>query len=174
MKKVLLHICCGVCAFACINYLKEKGFYVEGFFYNPNIHPEDEYAKRKNTAAQVCSINSIELTSGLYEPHKWDSTCSVYKDEPEGGDRCDLCYKFRLEETFRKTAEMGFDFFTTTLSVSPHKKSKLINEIGTTISPVHFMAVDFKKNDGFKKTFALAKAHNIYRQNYCGCKYSIR
>ena len=174
MKKVLLHICCGVCAFACINYLKEKGFYVEGFFYNPNIAPEDEYIKRKNAARKVCEINSIKLNEGIYEPARWDAVCSIYATKPEGGKRCNLCYETRLKETFRETLELGFDSFTTTLSVSPHKKSKIINEIGVEISQTHFMAIDFKKNDGFKKTMELAKTHNIYRQNYCGCAYSIR
>jgi predicted adenine nucleotide alpha hydrolase (AANH) superfamily ATPase len=174
MKKTLLHICCGVCAFACIDYLKEKGFYVEGFFYNPNIAPEDEYTKRKNAARKACEINSIRLNEGIYDPTGWNAVCVVHAAEPEGGKRCNLCYELRLKETFRKTLELGFDFFTTTLSVSPHKKSEIINEIGILIAPKHFMPADFKKNDGFKKTMELAKTHNIYRQNYCGCIYSVR
>ncbi|MDD4955374.1 MAG: epoxyqueuosine reductase QueH [Candidatus Omnitrophica bacterium] len=174
MKKVLLHICCGVCAFACIKHLKEEGYCVEGFFYNPNIFPENEYSKRENAAKDVCDINSVKFNSGLYEPLKWDSICSAYANEPEGGMRCDLCYKIRLEESFRKTIELGCDLFTTTLSVSPHKKSKIINEIGSAIAASHFMPADFKKNDGFKKTMEFAKAHNVYRQNYCGCSYSLR
>lgn len=174
MKKVLLHICCGVCAFACIDYLKKQGYYVEGFFYNPNIHPKEEYIKRENAAEEVCRISSIKLNSGQYEPDRWNSACSAYADEPEGGKRCDLCYKFRLEETFKKMLELGLDLFTTTLSVSPHKKSKLINDIGSSISPTNYMPADFKKNDGFKKTIALAKTYNIYRQNYCGCAYALK
>ncbi|MCK9615451.1 MAG: epoxyqueuosine reductase QueH [Candidatus Omnitrophica bacterium] len=174
MKKVLLHICCGVCAFACINYLKEAGFYVEGFFCNPNIMPNEEYIKRKDAAEKVCGITSVKLNAPIYAPGNWDTVCSIYSNEPEGGRRCDLCYEFRLKETFHKAMELGFDFFTTTLSVSPHKKSKIINEIGIKIAPAYFMAIDFKKNDGFKKTMEFAKTNNIYRQNYCGCAYSIR
>ncbi|MFA5007837.1 MAG: epoxyqueuosine reductase QueH [Candidatus Omnitrophota bacterium] len=174
MKKILLHICCGVCAFTCIKLLKEKGFYVEGFFCNSNITPSEEYFKRKCAAGEVCEITSVKLNESTYEPNVWQNVCSVYATEPEGGRRCNLCYEFRLKETFRTAIKMGFDFFTTTLSVSPHKKSQIINSIGIKIAPQHFMAMDFKKNDGFKKTMELAKAHNIYRQNYCGCAYSIR
>ncbi|MFA5337682.1 MAG: epoxyqueuosine reductase QueH [Candidatus Omnitrophota bacterium] len=174
MKKVLLHICCGVCAFACINYLKEKGFYVEGFFYNPNIAPHEEYLKRRDAANMVCGITSIKPNEGKYNPSDWDNTCSIYRDDKEGGKRCNLCYEFRLAETFRVAVDSGFDSFATTLSISPHKKSKIINDIGLAIAPAHFMAIDFKKKDGFKKTIDLAKTYNIYRQNYCGCMYSIR
>ncbi|MCK9574044.1 MAG: epoxyqueuosine reductase QueH [Candidatus Omnitrophica bacterium] len=173
MKKVLLHICCGVCAFACINYLKEKGFYVEGFFYNPNISPHEEYLKRRDAANDVCGITSIKLNEGKYNSRDWDNICSVYRNEPEGGKRCNFCYDFRLAETFRVTIASGFDSFATTLSISPHKKSKIISDVGMAIAPEYFMAIDFKKNDGFKKTIALAKTYNIYRQNYCGCAYSI-
>lgn len=173
MKKVLLHICCGVCGFACINYLKEEGLYVEGFFCNSNIAPQAEFIKRKNAARKVCEITSIKLNEAAYEPNSWNAVCLIYANEPEGGRRCDLCYEFRLKETFRKTVELGFDSFTTTLSVSPHKKSKIINNIGIKLAPEHFMAIDFKKNDGFKKTMELVKTYNIYRQNYCGCVYSI-
>jgi predicted adenine nucleotide alpha hydrolase (AANH) superfamily ATPase len=174
MKKILLHICCGVCAFSCINCLKKDGFYVEGFFYNPNIFPEEEYFKRKEAAKKACEITSVKLNDGDFAPDRWGEICSIYGNEPEGGKRCDLCYEFRLKGTFLKAMELGFDFFTTTLSVSPHKKSSIINAIGAEIAPRHFMAADFKKMDGFKKTIELAKANNIYRQNYCGCRYSVR
>ena len=173
MTKVLLHICCGVCAFYCIDYLKEKGFEVVGYFFNPNIYPEEEYKKRKDTLYTVASLTSTKIIEGDYLNKEWEELCKVYREEPEGGKRCELCYKIRLEETARKTKELNFDYFTTTLTISPHKKSKVIFDIATSIDKNKFLFIDFKKNDGFKKTIELAKKYSLYRQNYCGCRYSL-
>lgn len=174
MKKVLLHICCGVCAFTCIKVLREKNFYVEGFFYNPNITDSNEYLRRRDAAIKVCEVTAIKFHEGIYKPQIWRDTCSAYKNDPEGGKRCNLCYEFRLKETFHNIAKTDFDFFASTLSISPHKNSQSINGIGLRIAPAHFLAIDFKKNNGFKETMKMAKEHNIYRQNYCGCLFSMR
>lgn len=121
-KKVLLHICCGVCAIASIKRLQEEGFQVTGFFFNPNIHPQEEYLKRLETAQKVSQITGIELITGPYEPDKWLSAMADYKEEPEGGARCLVCYWMRLGAAFQEAQKNGFDFFTSTLTISPHKK----------------------------------------------------
>ncbi|MFA5270840.1 MAG: epoxyqueuosine reductase QueH [Candidatus Omnitrophota bacterium] len=174
MKKVLLHVCCGVCAVYCIQRLTEEGYYVESFFYNPNIHPESEYLKRKTAADEVTVITKTKLIEGPYEPAIWFNECKNYKDSKEGGQRCLICYRIRLARTREEATSRGFDFFTTTLTVSPHKNSKDITTIGREAGSSEFLPIDFKKQDGFKKTLELAKKHNLYRQNYCGCLYSIR
>jgi predicted adenine nucleotide alpha hydrolase (AANH) superfamily ATPase len=174
VKKVLLHICCGVCAFHAIEKLKEKGFYVEGFFFNPNIYPESEYLKRKEATEKVGELASIKIRERKYEPKIWFDVCGSYKDEKEGLNRCLLCYRLRMKETLNTVQVLGFDYFSTTLTISPHKNSKAIIELGREMGKDKFLAIDFKKSNGFKKTMDLAKRHNLYRQNYCGCVYSIR
>jgi hypothetical protein len=172
MKKVLLHVCCGVCAFYCIRRLAEEGYYVESFFYNPNIYPEEEYLKRKAAANDVATITKTKITEGSYDQAAWLDECQKYKDSEEGGERCSICYQMRLIETLKEAKSKGFDFFTTTLTVSPHKDSKIISALGQEVGQSAFLPIDFKKQDGFKKTLELAKKHNLYRQNYCGCIYS--
>jgi len=172
MKKVLLHICCGVCALYAIEKLKKEGYVVEGLFFNPNIYPQDEHSLRKEAAHNATDIEDIKMIEGKYEPSLWGDACGQYKDEAEGGMRCNLCYELRLKKTFEKAKDLGFDFFTTTLTISPHKDSRVISEIGKTIGADTFLEMDFKKEDGFKRTMELAKKHNLYRQKYCGCMYS--
>ncbi|MCM8831119.1 MAG: epoxyqueuosine reductase QueH [Candidatus Omnitrophica bacterium] len=174
MKKVLLHICCGVCALYCIEYLKEQKFYVEGFFFNPNIHPINEYKKRKEYVDKLIDLYQIKIITEEYEPQAWHKVCDIYKDEPEGGKRCYFCYEFRLLKTYEVMQKNNFDYFTTTLTISPHKKSNTIFEIANRINKDKFLAIDFKKQNGFKKTIHLSNKFNFYRQNYCGCIYSIK
>ena len=172
-NRILLHICCGICALASIEQLKEKGYEVRGFFYNPNIYPKEEYLKRLGVAKEVGKITQIEVIEGKYQPDLWTDVCSDLANEPEGKKRCDLCYKLRLKEAFKVCQENNCDYFTTTLTISPHKKSDVINEIGRKIGNEKYLACDFKKENGFKKTIELANKYNFYRQNYCGCIYSI-
>jgi len=172
MKKVLLHICCGVCALYAIEKLKREGYLVEGLFFNPNIYSADEYLRRIKAAQVAASIQKVKIKELEYEPSLWLAVCGEHKDEKEGGQRCQLCYKLRLQKTFEMVKELGFDFFTTTLTISPHKDSTIINGIGKDIGSDSFLVMDFKKKDGFNKTMKLAKQHNIYRQRYCGCIYS--
>lgn len=172
-KKVLLHICCGVCALACIERLKKEGYYVQGFFFNPNISIAEEYLKRKDAAMRVGEITKVSVIEGRYFPQVWENLCQQYKDEKEGGERCFFCYKLRLKETLRVCDLKKFDYFTTTLTISPHKDSIKIIQLGKQISSDKFLPMDFKKESGFLKTMKLAKEYNIYRQNYCGCRYSL-
>jgi predicted adenine nucleotide alpha hydrolase (AANH) superfamily ATPase len=174
MRTVLLHICCGICALESINKLKQQNYEVIGFFYNPNIYPEIEYLKRKQVVEKVAEIYKIKVIYGEYEPQIWEDICGMYKDEPEGGKRCILCYEFRLKKTFDLLLKENYDLFTSTLTISPHKKSSIIFEIGEKIGGEKFLKIDFKKQDGFKKTIDLAKQFSLYRQNYCGCKFSIK
>ncbi len=170
--KVLLHICCGVCGLYSIRRLKAEGFSVAGFFYNPNIHPEDEYRRRRQAAVILARQEKIELFKGPYRPRDWEDRCASYDSDREGGRRCRLCFKLRLEETYREASRRGCEYFCTTLTMSPHKVSAHVFEIGREIGRERFLAIDFKKQDGFKKTMALAKQYNLYRQTYCGCVYS--
>jgi hypothetical protein len=172
MEKILLHICCGVCASSAVAKLREKNFDVVGFFYNPNIHPEEEYLKRLDVAREVARILDFELISGTYDKEVWLEKTKSLEGEPEGGRRCSACFKMRLEEAQKKAKEMGIKKFTTTLSASPHKDVGVINEIGRSISPSEFLVSDFKKQNGFKLAMEFAKRYNLYRQNYCGCIYS--
>jgi len=173
MNNVLLHICCGICALESIKKLKEQNYEVVGYFFNPNIYPEEEFLKRKQVVEKVAEIYKIKVIYTKYEPQVWENICGTYKDEPEGGKRCILCYELRLKKTFEVASEENFEFFTTTLTISPYKKSNVIFEIGERIAGEKFLKIDFKKQDGFKKTTELAKQFGFYRQNYCGCRFSL-
>jgi epoxyqueuosine reductase len=172
MKKVLLHICCGVCSAGCVQKLRNDGFEVTGFFYNPNIHPEAEYLKRLETVKEAAKELNIELIAGPYDKDDWVLSVQGLEKEPEGGRRCEICFKIRLSATAGLARDKGFDYFATTLSISPHKNVKVINDIGRLLSPNGFLEYDFKKEDGFKKTMDFAKGRNLYRQHYCGCFFS--
>ncbi|MFH1577854.1 MAG: epoxyqueuosine reductase QueH [Candidatus Omnitrophota bacterium] len=173
MKKILLHICCGICASSVVQRLRHEGFKVFGVFYNPNIHLEDEYRRRLGVAREVCEILKFDLIPADYNKDNWLGQVKGLEDEPEGGKRCNLCFKQRLQETARKAQESGIDYFATTLSISPHKKAALINKIAKSIGgPIKFFDCDFKKKGGFALAIEFAKRYNLYRQNYCGCIYS--
>lgn len=174
MKTVLLHTCCGVCAFYCVEKLKQIGYAVKIFYYNPNIYPLEEYRKRKEAVEQVSSITAVEILEAARDFSLWQDICGNLSEDEEGGRRCGMCYELRLKRTRDICVEKGFDFFTTTLTVSPRKDSKTIIAIGKKISADKFLSFDFKKQDGFKKTIELSKKHDFYRQNYCGCEYSIK
>lgn len=172
MKTVLLHICCGVCALGAIERLKEQEDEVYGLFFNPNISPDEEYEKRKIAVKAAGEIAAVKIIEGRRDSEAWSAVCQKYRHEKEGQARCILCYELRLKETFRICVENNFDWFTTTLTISPHKNSKTIISLGRELGGDKFLAVDFKKKDGFKRTIELAKKHNLYRQNYCGCLFS--
>lgn len=171
-KSVLLHICCGICALESINRLKQQNFEVVGFFYNPNIHPQEEYKRREDVVKEVERLSEIKIIYTDYSPKDWFDICGSYSNEPEGRKRCILCYEIRLTKTFETLKQKNFDFFTTTLTISPHKNSDMIFSVGEKIAKEKFLKIDFKKQDGFKKTIELSKKYNFYRQNYCGCIYS--
>lgn len=173
-NKVLLHICCGVCASHAIEALQSSGYLVSGYFYNPNIYPYKEYFLRKQAAQKIAKFYKIKLFNSSYDLTRWEKNCAIFKDEKEGGLRCNACFQLRLEETYKKAKDNNFDYFTTTLTISPHKQSKTIFEIGKNLAEDNFLEIDFKKKDGFKKALEISKKLNLYRQNYCGCVYSLR
>ncbi len=174
--KMLLHICCAPCSTHVIEKL--KGSYdVTGFFYNPNIHPDDEYLRRLETAREYAGRVGLNLKEGEYDSKKWLEITAGMELEPEDGERCPICYHFRLEKTAKKAAEEGYDFIATTLTISPHKKASIINPIGAEMAEkygVEYLAGDFKKKDGFKHSVEISRNHGLYRQDYCGCIYSLK
>lgn len=172
MKKVLLHICCGICASYPVEKLRNDGFQVIGFFYNPNIHPGSEYLKRLEVAKKVALVFDYQLIEGAFDQDDWLIQVKGLETESEGGKRCEVCFKKRLEVTAIESRKLRCTYFTTTLSVSPHKDSKKINEIGKSLDDRGFLAYDFKKENGFKKSMDFAKEQKLYRQNYCGCIFS--
>ncbi len=192
--KLLLHTCCAPCSAGVFEQL-ENDFQVSAFFYNPNIYPVEEQLKREQESRIFCDeldINFFELDSYLrendnlsnlnkniyiVETNKWFEKTKGYELEPEGGQRCLICYTIRLEKIAACAKDLGFDFFATTLTISPYKKAEIINPIGLDLAKkynIKFYEADFKKKGGFQKSLEISKKHNLYRQNYCGCKFSIR
>jgi predicted adenine nucleotide alpha hydrolase (AANH) superfamily ATPase len=171
MKRVLLHICCGVCSLHSLDKLINDGYAVTGFFFNPNIFPHEEYLKRLNGARLACELMHADFIEGDYDHQLWQVSCRGHENAREGGERCLICYGVRLQTTFNYATQNNFGHFTTTLTISPHKDAKAIFEIGRSVGKERFLAIDFKKQDGFKKSMDRAKKENFYRQNYCGCEY---
>jgi len=172
--KVVLHICCGVCAAGTAEVLIKEGHEVIGFFYNPNIYPVEEHNMRLEAARKVARELNFLLETVPYIPEEWLRQTDALKDEPEGGRRCAVCFRIRLEETYRQLVGWGADAFTTTLTIGPRKSAQVINEIGREVGGDKFLVRDFKKKDGFKTAIQSVKRWGIYQQRYCGCKYSLR
>lgn len=176
MKKILLNVCCAPDATHCINVLKDQGYYVITFFYNPNIHPEKEYKTRFADMVKLAKELNIEnITDIPYDIDEWKKRCDYFANEKEGGKRCIECFRLRLEKTAEKSKKLGVEIFATTLTISPHKNADLINTIGKQIADKYdlkYYESNFKKKDGFKKSIELSKKYNLYRQNFCGCIYS--
>lgn len=172
--RIVLHICCGVCSAGVATTLAEEGHQVIGFFYNPNIHPAEEYDRRLETARRVAQELHFPLEMAPYDPDNWLKETEPWKDEPEGGARCQVCFRIRLKKTFDYLQACGADAFTTTLTISPRKSAEIVNRIGQEIGGDKFLARDFKKKEGFKKATQLARQWRLYQQNYCGCIHSMR
>ncbi len=172
--KVVLHICCGVCAAGAAESLAIEGHQVVGFFYNPNIHPAEEYQRRLETTYRVAQELHFPLEVPAYAPEEWLRHTSSLEYEPEGGKRCQVCFRFRLEKAYDYMVDCGADAFTTTLTISPRKSAQMINRIGWEIGGEKFLVRDFKKKEGFKRAVELARRWELYRQDYCGCMYSMR
>ena len=145
-----------------------------GYYFNPNIYPLEEYEKRLKATENIARIMDFPLIVPPYDNKKWLQVAAELAQEPEGGRRCDVCFRIRLQSTFNYMQEISFDFFTTTLTIGPQKSAEKVNRIGKEIGGDKFLAKDFKKQDGFQRANQLAKQFQIYRQNYCGCIYSIR
>lgn len=180
VKTLLLHSCCAPCSSYVLEYLS-KYFKITVFYYNPNITKKNEFDKRLKEQIRLInemnSINKIDIIEGKYEKEKYEKTIRGLENEVEGGPRCFKCYKLRMEKTAKLAKELNFDYFTTTLSISPYKNAKKINEIGEELENeynINYLYADFKKRNGFKRSIELSKKYNLYRQNYCGCIYSIR
>ena len=172
--KIVLHICCGVCAAGVAERLISEGHQVLGLFYNQNIHPLEEYNRRLEVTYKVAQELNFPLEVVTYAPEKWFAETGSLENEPEGGRRCEVCFRLRLKRAYLHMKEYGWDAFTTTLTISPHKSADVINRIGQEIGGEQFLARDFKKQEGFKRTVELAKKWTLYRQDYCGCVYSMR
>lgn len=175
-KTILLHSCCGPCSSACIDRLKDY-FDITVIYYNPNIEPLDEYIHRKNEQIRLLKEWNIKFMDCDYENDIWTNKTKYLREELEGGKRCSVCFGIRLKYTAKKALDKGFDYFGTTLTVSPHKNSELINKIGEGIGinlGIKFLYSDFKKKEGYKKSIEFSKQYNLYRQDYCGCLYSKR
>lgn len=171
-KTLLLHSCCAPCSSAVIEKLAPY-FDITVFYYNPNILPKEEYERRKNEQKKLLEILNINFIEGDY--NQQDFVCAINGKEelPEGSERCKECYRFRLEKTAQLSKEKSFDFFTTTLSISPHKNSVWINEILCELEEKYktkALPSDFKKGNGYLRSTELAKKYNLYRQDYCGCR----
>lgn len=174
--RVLVHACCAPDARYVFEILGESRD-VTGFFSNSNIHPREEYERRLAEARKVAELLGMPLIDDDYDPDGWLSATEEFKDEPEKGRRCDVCYALRLGRTAERAARDGFDHFATVMSLSPWKKAEALNRIGRMLGARHgirFLEADFKKKDGFKKSVELSRADGLYRQGYCGCLYSLR
>ena len=174
--KLLLHACCGPCSSYVIEYLS-KYFNITIYYYNPNIYPKEEYERRLNELKKFVSVfnNKVKVVEELYNQKDYDTTVIGLEQLGEKSVRCYRCYQFRMEKAAVYAKENNYDYFTTTLSISPHKNSKWINEIGSILEEkynIKYLYSDFKKKEGYKRSLELSKEYNLYRQDYCGCKYS--
>lgn len=171
---LLLHSCCGPCSTSVINELKDY-FELIVYYYNPNIFPKEEYLRREEEQRLYLESLGIVYILGDYENDKYESAIKGLEMEPEGGSRCSVCFKLRLEKTAQIADELNMEYFTTTLTVSTHKNSRIINEIGLELAneyKVEYLVSDFKKNDGYGKSIRMSQELGMYRQDYCGCSYS--
>ncbi len=176
-KLLVLHICCAPDATVPISLLGEEGYHVEGYFYGSNIHPEEEFEKRAAAVKTLCLIKGIQCFIMSYEPQQWFSLTEQFALEPEGGKRCYLCYEIQLRAAAEHAVDKGARCLTTTLTISPHKDPVVINQIGERVSREYglkWVQKIWRKNDGFRRSVEESKMLGLYRQNYCGCIYSIK
>lgn len=178
VPKLLLHSCCGPCSTQVISRLTPF-FDITVLYYNPNIEPQEEYEKRKQEQIkfirQFKSVNKLDFMDCDYDHESFIKMAIGLEKEPEGGKRCHQCYELRLAKTAKLAQEHHYDYFGTTLTVSPYKNSQIINSIGDKISQeylINYLFSDFKKENGYLKSIELSKEYELYRQNYCGCHYS--
>ena len=172
--KLLLHVCCGPCSTHVIKELMNEHSVVL-FWSNPNIFPKDEYSRRLKQAKKMAEVHGLSLIEDDYDHQSWLEAVSGFEDEPEGGLRCAKCFEFNLNRTAEYAVTHDLEGFTTTLTISPHKDSTKISEIGEMLAEergVIFLAQNFKKKDGFRHSIELSKKHGLYRQDYCGCEFS--
>ena len=176
--RLLLQSCCGPCSSYVLEALTPY-CRVTVLYYNPNIQPREEYDRRLETQRKIIAAlptaTPVEILECEYDGEAYDAAVRGLEDEPEGGARCSVCFALRLEETARRASELGYDWFCTTLTVSPHKDAGRLNAIGTAMGErygVPFLPSDFKKREGYKRSILLSKEYDLYRQDYCGCLFS--
>lgn len=176
MKKLLLHSCCGPCSTQVIDFLKND-YDITIYYYNPNIDTDEEYQHRLSEQKRYCQNVGVPVVEDGYNSGDFLEKVKGFENEKEGGARCPICFKLRLQKTAQKAKTLGFDIFGTTLTVSPHKNAEIINAIGKSVGydeDIEFLEGNYKKQDGYKKSIEFSKKYNLYRQNYCGCKFSRR
>ncbi|MEE3392631.1 MAG: epoxyqueuosine reductase QueH [Lachnospiraceae bacterium] len=178
--RLALHVCCAPCSSWCLTVLKDH-FDIDCVYYNPNISPEKEFEKRlgelERFTEEFPHEDRIRVIRGTYDNDAFNELIKGMEDLPEGGERCFACYRMRLEYTVKYALEHDCKFFTTTLSLSPYKNSQVLNEIGADLSKkygIPYLYSDFKKKNGYKESIELSKEYGLYRQNYCGCVFSLR
>ena len=180
VPKLLLHSCCAPCSSYVLEYLSQY-FEITVFYYNPNIYPEQEYEKRVVEQQEFIQKNPwkypVSFVEGTYDPKRFYDMARGLEDVREGGERCFGCYELRLRESALFAKEQDFDYFTTTLSISPMKNAQKLNEIGGKLAEeygVKYLFSDFKKKNGYKRSIELSAENELYRQDYCGCVFSVR
>lgn len=176
LPSLLLHVCCGPCATHVFDLLKSS-YHLVAFFYNPNIHPLGEFLARLEATARLCKQHEIGLWVPPHGPETWMEETRGRESDPEGGERCNICFRLRLDTTARMARMASLEGFATTLTISPHKNSKKINGIGNEIARRHgiaFLPADFKKKHGYQESVRKSRELDLYRQRYCGCCHSRR
>lgn len=180
VPRLLLHSCCAPCSSYVLEYLS-RYFYITVLYYNPNIFPPSEYALRVREQESLISrmdfVYSVAFLEGSYRPKTFYEAVKGLEGEPEGGKRCEKCYELRLLEAAKEAKAGDYDYFTTTLTISPLKSADKLNAIGRRLGTeygVAYLPSDFKKRDGYKRSTQLSKEYGLYRQDYCGCVYSVR
>ena len=176
--RLLLHVCCAPCSSYVLSVLA-KYFKIDIVYYNPNINTKEEYDKRLDELKRLINTvkydNPVSITSCTYNNMDFYNAVKGLENEPEGGKRCFACYKLRLDYTAKVAKELGYNYFTTSLSISPYKNATWLNEIGISLENkygIKYLVADFKKKNGYKTSIELSKKYNLYRQDYCGCIYS--
>ncbi len=177
MREVLLHTCCAPCAVRAVSVLRSEEYEPTLYFYNPNIHPVKEYKLRFDEVKKLSEMWNLEVIEGEYDVKRWYEAVKGYENEPEGGERCKICYRLRLEKTVRTALKLGFRFFATTLTTAPQKNAFYVNSAGVELERrfgIKFLVADFKKENGFLESVRISKELGLYRQSYCGCVFSFR
>lgn len=176
--RLLLHVCCAPCSSYCLEYLS-RYFLITVYYYNPNISIKEEYLHRLHEEQWLVSemdfVNPVTVVEGRYDPREFFEAVRGLEQEPEGGRRCEKCFALRLDSAAQMARDGGYDYFTTTLTISPLKNARMLNEIGAAAGETHgvkWLYSDFKKKEGYKRSIVLSKKYNLYRQNYCGCIFS--
>ena len=178
VPRLLLHACCAPCSSAVLEYLSQY-FFITLLYYNPNIAPYEEYEKReaelRRLVSQMHFTHPVELLPCSYNGQAFVEAARGLEGEPEGGKRCEACFRLRLEYAAKEAARLHFDYYTTTLTISPMKNARLLNQLGEELGEKYGVAhlpSDFKKKDGYKRSIELSKEYGLYRQDYCGCAFS--